>query len=146
MHPRSYDRGQQVEILAHIDELVEHKHKASAHRTTDRLVQAIPQSRELLRQAAERGEPLGRTTRTLLDLLDRYGAAELEVAIRDALLREVPHPNAVRLALERRRQEQDVPPPVGVTLPDHVKRRDVTVRPHPLAGYDQLTEANDDDE
>ena len=38
------------------------------------------------------------------------------------------------------------PPPVGVTLPDHLKRRDVTVRPHPLAGYDQLTEANDDDE
>jgi hypothetical protein len=126
--------------------LVEHKHKASAHRTTDRLVQAIPQSRELLRQAAERGEPLGRITRTLLDLLDRYGAAELEAAIRDALAREVPHPNAVRLALERRRQEQNSPPPVGVTLPDHLKRRDVTVRPHPLASYDQLTEANDDDE
>ena len=145
-HPRSYDRGQQIEIPAHIDALVEHKHKASAHRTTDRLVQAIPQSRELLRQAAERGEPLGRTTRTLLDLLDRYGAAELEAAIRDALAREVPHPNAVRLALERRRQEQGSPPPIGVTLPDHLKRRDVTVRPHPLAGYDQLTETNDDDE
>jgi len=145
-HPRSYDRGQQIEVQAHIDALVEHKHKASAHRTTDRLVQAIPQSRELLRQAAERGEPLGRTTRTLLDLLDRYGVAELEVAIRDALAREVPHPNAVRLALERRRQEQGSPPPVGVTLPDHLKRRDVTVRPHPLAGYDQLTETNDDDE
>lgn len=145
-HPRSYDRGQQIEIQAHIDALIEHKHKASAHRATDRLVQAIPQSRELLRQAAERGEPLGRITRTLLDLLDRYGAAELEAAIRDALAREVPHPNAVRLALERRRQEQDSPPPVGVTLPDHLKRRDVTVRPHPLAGYDQLTQANDDDE
>ena len=145
-HPRSYDRGQQVELPAHIDALVAHKHKASAHRTTDRLVQAIPQSRELLRQAAERGEPLGRITRTLLDLLDRYGVAELEAAIRDALLREAPHPNAVRLALERRRQEQGSPPPVGVTLPDHLKRRDVTVRPHPLAGYDQLTQTNDDDE
>jgi hypothetical protein len=33
-----------------------------------------------------------------------------------------------------------------VSLPDHVKRRDVTVRPHPLAGYDQLTEAGHDDE
>ena len=109
-------------------------------------MQAIPQSRELLRQAAERGEPLGRITRTLLDLLDRYGAAELEMAIRDALSRKVPHPNAVRLVLERRRLEQDAPPPIGVTLPDHVRRRDVTVRPHPLAGYDQLTEAHDDDE
>ena len=145
-HPRSYDRGQQIEILAHIDTLAEYKHKASAHRTTDRLVQAVPQSRELLRQAAERGEPLGRITRTLLDYLDRYGAVELEAAILDALAREVPHPNAVRLALERRRQQKETPPPLGVSLPDHVKRRDVTVRPHPLAGYDQLTEVNDDDE
>ena len=145
-HPRSYDRGQQIELLEHIDALVEHKHKASAHRTTDRLVQAIPQSRELLRQAADRGEPLGRITRTLLDLLDRYGVAELEAAIGDALARGVAHPNAVRLALERQRQQQDYPPPIGVTLPDHLKRRDVTVRPHPLAGYDQLTEAGDDDE
>ena len=145
-HPRSYDSKQQVEIQAHIDELVERKHKASAHRSTDRLVQAIPQSRELLRQATERGEPLGRITRTLLDLLDRYGAAELEVAIRDALVHEVPHPNAVRLTLERRRQKQETPPPIGVSLPDHVRQRDVTVRPHPLAGYDQLTEAHDDDE
>jgi transposase len=145
-HPRSYDRGQQIEIPAHIDALVEHKHKASAHRTTDRLVQAIPQSRELLRQAAQRGEPLGRITRTLLDLLDRYGGAQLEAAIGEALAREVPHPNAVRLALERQRQKQHSPPPVGVTLPDHLKRRDVTVRAHPLAGYDQLTQAGDDDE
>ena len=72
--------------------------------------------------------------------------AELEVAIRDALVLEVPHPNAVRLTLERRRQKQETPPPIGVSLPDHVRQRDVTVRPHPLAGYDQLTEAHDDDE
>ena len=71
--------------------------------------------------------------------------AEID-ALRDALAREVPHPNAVRLALERRRQERDSPPPIGVSLPDHVKRRDVTVRPHSLAGYDQLTEAGHDDE
>ncbi len=145
-HPRSYDSKQQVESQAHIDELVERKHQAGAHRSTDRLVQAIPQSQELLRQAAERGEPLGRLTRTLLDFLDRYGTAELAAAIDDALAREVPHPNAVRLTLERRRQEQEEPPPIGVSLPDHVRQRDVTVRPHPLTGYDQLTETNDDDE
>jgi transposase len=145
-HPRSYDRGQQVELPAHIDALVAHKHKASAHRATDRLVQAIPESRELLRQAAERGEPLGRITRTLIDLLDHYGAAELEIAVRDALAREVPHPNAVRLSLERRRQERNAPPPVAACLPDHLRRRDVTVRPHRLASYDQLTEVDNDNE
>ena len=34
-------------------------------------------------------------------LLDRYGAAELEAAIAEALSRGVPHPNAVRLAMEK---------------------------------------------
>jgi transposase len=144
-HRRSYDRAQQIELPAHIDALVAQKHQASAHRGTDRLVQAVPQSRELLRRAAERGEPLGRLTRSLLELLDRYGVTELAAAITDALAREVPHPNAVRLALERRRQAQDAPPPIGIALPDHVKRRDVPVRPHALAGYDQLTEVHDDD-
>ena len=139
-HPRSYDRRQQIEIPAHIATLVEHKHQASAHRGTDHLVQAVPMSRDLLTQAVERGEPLGRTVNTLTDLLAQYGVAELTTAIADALARGVPHPNAVRLALERRRQVKAVPPPLAVSLPDHVKRRDVPVRPHRLDDYDRLME------
>jgi len=145
-HPRSYDRGRQIEIAAHVEELVERKHQASAHRGADRLIQAVPASREFLRQAAERGEPLSRVTRLLTEWLDGYGATELDVAMAEVLGRGVPHPNAVRLALERRRQAREAPPPIGVHLPDHVKRRDVTVRPHRLDGYDQLMEAGHDDE
>lgn len=51
--------------------------------------------------------------RALTELLERYGAAELTVAIADALARGVPHPNAVRLALERRRQANVKPPPLA---------------------------------
>lgn len=75
---------------------------------------------------------------TLVELLERYGVTELTAAIDEALARDVPHPNAVRLALERRRQAIAVPPPLAVSLPDHVKRRDVPVRQHGLAGYDTL--------
>jgi hypothetical protein len=139
-HPRSYDRRQQIEIPAHIATLVDHKHQASAHRGTDHLVQAVPLSRDLLTLAVERGEPLGRTVNTLTDLLAQYGVAELTTAIADALARGVPHPNAVRLALERRRQAKGVLPPLAVSLPDHVKRRDVPVRPHCLDDYDRLME------
>ena len=63
--------------------------------------------RDLLTQAVERGEPLGRTENTLTDLLAQYCGAELTVAIADALARGVPHPNAVRLVLERQRRAQD---------------------------------------
>jgi hypothetical protein len=77
-------------------------------------------------------------TAALLRLLDRYGAAELEASISDALERGVPHPNAVRLALERRREQRQTAPPVAVDLPAHVKTRDAPVTPHRLEAYDQL--------
>jgi len=143
---RILDGQQQIEVPAHIATLVEHKHQASAHRGTDYLVQAVPTSRDLLTQAVERGEPLGRTVNTLTDLMAQYGVAEFTAAIADALKRGVPHPNAVRLVLERRRKALAEPPPLAITLPEHVKRRDVPVRPHRLDGYDQLMENADDDE
>lgn len=145
IHPRSYSRGDQVELPAHVAALVEEKHRASAHRGTDRLVKAVPLSRDLLTAAAERGEPLGQTIRVLTELLECYGVADMERAITEALRRDVPHPNAVRLALERRRQANAEPPPLPVALPEHVKRRDVPVRPHNLDDYDTLMENHHDD-
>lgn len=144
-HRRTFDRRQQVEIADHVAALAQHKHQARAHRGTDVLIKAVPQSGELLARAAERGEPLARLVRALTDLLARYGAAELEAAIADALAREVPHAHAVRLALERRRQARAAPPPLPVALPDHLRARDVPVRPHRLDGYDTLMESPDDD-
>jgi hypothetical protein len=143
-HPRSFDKGAQIEIAQHIEQLVEYKHQASQHRGTDRLTQAVPQSRDLLRQAAEHGEPLERIIQELLRFLDGYGVAELTLGIQEALARGVPHPNAVRLTLERRRQARHEPPPVEITLPSHLKERDNPVKPHDLTSYDKLTEVADD--
>jgi transposase len=140
-HVRSFDKGAQLENPAHIAALSEHKHHASQHRNTDRLHQAVPQSRELLALAAERGEPLGRIANTLLDLLGRYGITELQAAVAEALQRGVPHPNAVRHALERRREARDLPPPVEIILPLHVQSLDTQIQPHNLDTYDQITEA-----
>ena len=72
------------------------------------------------------------------DFCRQYGVAKLTAAIEDALARGVPHPNAVRLALDRHPE----PPPVAVVLPEHVKHRDVPVRPHALADYDALLETD----
>ena len=147
-HPRSYDQGAQIEDQAHLAELVARKRAARHHRGQDRLAQAAPNSRDLLLAAAARGENLGSLTAALLRLLDAYGASELQAAIAEALQRGVPHPNAVRLSLERRREQRDQPPPVPLTLPDDPRVRDQAVRPHALADYDQLNtgpEPHDDD-
>src|SRR5271169_5885518 len=137
-HPRSYDKGAQIEIQAHIQALVETKRAARRHRATDRLAQAAPASRTLLTAAAERGYNLGNITATLLQLLERYGASQLDAAIVEALDRNVPHPNAVRLALERRRDDRQQAPPVAIILPAHVRARDKAVQPHSLDTYDKL--------
>jgi transposase len=142
-HPRSFDRGQQIEIAAHIQTLIEHKRQARRHHGIDRLAKAAPASQLLLTRAAARGDNLGTITQSLLRLLDRYGAAEVQLAIEEALERGVPHPNAVRLALERRREQWHLPPPVAVNLPQHVQQRDNPITPHGLDGYDQLSKEND---
>ncbi len=144
-HVRSYDRGAQIEIATHIDALVARKREARHHRGLDHLAQAAPASQTLMLRAAERGGNLGNITANLLRLLDRYGAAELQAAIEETLASgAAPHPNPVRLALERRREARKLPPPVAIPMPEHVRKKDTLVTPHRLDIYDQI--AGDTDE
>jgi transposase len=137
-HRRSYGKAEQIEDEAHIQALVAQKRAARRHRATDLLFQAAPASETLLMQAARRGDTIRSIAAALLRLLQRYGAAELQAAIAEALARDVPHPNAVRFALERRRQERSQPPPVSLDLPAHVQAKDTPVRPVRLELYDEL--------
>ena len=139
-HARCWDRAQQIEIEAHVQRLVDHKRAARVHRACDRLAQAAPASATLLERAGARGDNLGSITATLMRLLQRWGAASLQAAITEALERGVPHPNAVRLALERAREAAGDPPPIALVLPEHVARRDAPVRSHDLGSYDRKPE------
>ena len=138
-HARSWDSGQQIEEPSHLQALVQYKAAARAHRACDHLAHAVPASVQLLELAAERGDNLGTITAALMRLLERYGAAALQPAIAEALSRGVPHPNAVRLALERAREQQGLPPPVALCLSEQAARRDAPVRAHALADYDLIT-------
>lgn len=137
-HARSWDKGQQVEIEAHIHALREHKKAATEHRGQNRLRHAAPSARTLLEHATARGEPLSTLVRDLNRLLDEYGASELELGCLEALERGVPHANAVRLSLQRRREERNLPPALAVPLPDDERARTLSVRPAVLSAYDHL--------
>ena len=148
-HQRSYDRGKQIEQEEHIQQLVVYKAQAKQHRGQNRLTKAVPSSIELLIQAADHNYNLGSITSNLLQLLDDYGATELEAAITEALARKVPHPNAVRISLERRREARDQLPLVHYELPQNKKVREMQVKPHNLSDYDKLkniTGENNDSE
>ena len=144
-HPRSFDKAARIETPEHIEALVRRKRHAHRLRGQSRLLQAAPDSERLLAETARRGGNIGTTVAALLRLLDDYGAAELEAAIDEALERGVPHPNAVRFSLNRRREQRNEPPPIPIDLPGDPKLRDIAVRDHDLGGYDGLASHHEED-
>ena len=137
-HPRSYDKGKQIENPEHIQDLVNFKRKAHQHAGQNRLTMAVPSSQEFLKQAMASKYSLRGIVKQLLLLLDGYGATELEAAIQEILLKKVYHPNAVRLSLDRRREARHQSLSVRLKLPDDQRLREQVVNPHSLNSYDEL--------
>lgn len=137
-HERSYDKGAQIENPEHLAELQRMKRKARQHRGLDRLRQVVPQSEILMTRLAERGANLGSATSSLLRLLDRYGAENLELAISEAIANNSPHPNSVSHILDRNTRVRGEAPPVSIPISDDPRVRNLTVRPHNLKNYDNL--------
>ena len=140
-HARSYDRRQQVLNPAHQEAVLRIKRKAFAATPAGRLEQAAPESQTLLDRAFARGHSAGSQTSQLLKLLDDYGAAALQRAIREALERDTPHASSVAFLLRR----QSRPARVALDLSRHPQAQSVDVRPHALETYDELAHTEDDD-
>ena len=144
-HPRSFDRGAQVEQPSHIEALITHKRAASTHRGQDRLQHAAPSAKSLFLLAAERGAHLGVLTRGLLQLLDSHGAQALEAAIAAALAEDTAHLGAVRHFIDAHAHARGQRPPIAVSLPNDPRLQNLSVRAQPLTDYDQLTKDCTDD-
>jgi hypothetical protein len=142
-HRRSFGKGEQIEDPKHIERLAAEKKEARKSRGMGRLCHAAPSSEALLEELAARGANLGSAVVKLLELLDTYGREDLEAAVREALESGVPHPHAVRQALERRRQSQGKLAALPLDLPQDPRLRDIVVKPHALDIYDQLKEEKD---
>ena len=146
-HRRSFDRGQQVEDPAHIEELERHKRLGREHRATDRLHHAAPSAKALFAAAAQRNHHLGVLARGLIELLNAHGPAALERAIAAALQSDAAYLGGVRHFIDQHRKQSDKPPPLPLALPDDPRLRTLSVRPHDLADYDRLhNEAHSADE
>lgn len=143
-HERSYDRGAQIEDPQHIVELRDRKRRARNQRGSDRLAAAVPSSQRMIAILAERGENIGSATSWMLRLLEQFGSAEVERAVLDAIENDVPHPQAVRHILDRRRRARGRPPATPVDLPNDPRIRNLAVQPHDLGGYDRIAERVED--
>ena len=144
-HPRSFDRGAQIEQPFHVQALVAHKRAARAQRAQDRLHHAAPSAKPLFVRAAERGTHLGVLTRGLLALLDSHGASALEAAIAAALTEDAAHLGAVRHFIDQHAHARGQPPPIAVVLPQDPRLRAISVKVQALSDYERLTPENPDE-
>jgi transposase len=137
-HARSYDKAQQIECPEHLRELAERKREARLQRGQDRLTQAIDCAKEFLSAAAAHGYALKSVTHQLTALLDDYGAHLLEKAMDEALSKTSPHPNSVRLVLQKLLDEQHEQPLATFALSTDKRITEMVVKTHPLNQYDAL--------
>ena len=146
-HPRSWDKGEQIELAEHVATLVAFKRAARHHRGLDRLHHACAHTPAFFAALAARHGNLGAATTGLTTLLDLYGARAVDDALAGALQAQAPHVAAVRQILEQSRHAQSQPPPIAVALPEDPRLRDIVVHPHALATYDQIqAEVNNDND
>src|SRR3954454_16268409 len=87
-HARSYDTGQTIEDLAHLEGLLAATRQANPSTGRDRLHLAVPALRVVFARLAARGESLRAHTIRLLGLLDDYGPQALAAAVARALARD----------------------------------------------------------
>lgn len=141
-HARSYDAGRYVEDPEHLRDLRDRKRHAHNLRGRDRVRAVCPAAEDFFRTLAERGETLARPAVRLGQLLDRYGAAALEKALREALARGAVAAESVAYLLQE--GHRDAPPAttVAVPLPENSRAR-IAVAPHALEAYDRLTARDD---
>jgi transposase len=140
-HRRSYDRHAQIADPAHIAAVVKEKGKALGATATGRLAGAIPRIGEFLDAAFERGETVARQSKQLLQLLDDYGAMELNAALNEALQRQTPKAASVALILQQRhrRATRSVRPVDFSAHPHLAHLADLSVPTQPLEDYDELS-------
>jgi len=143
-HARSWDIRRQVEDESHLAALAREKRKARDHRGRDRLTVSCPAARGFLVEVLRNGGHLGGTTTRLLNLLDRYGAVELDAAIVEALERSAFAAQSVAHIIDLHARARGERPPLHVVLPDDPRVRDLFVTPHSLDRYDRISAGSAD--
>lgn len=142
-HPRVWGKWRQIEDEAHLRSLTAEKRKARDHRGRNRLFSACPAAEAFLGQVALHGGHLGGTTTRLLNLLDQYGAGELDTALADAHRRGAFAAQSVAHVLDQRRRARGAPVPLEISLPNDPRVQSLVVTPHSLDRYDRLGRSTD---
>ena len=98
----------------------------------------VPSVQDLLKIVIQRGRSLRAAIKRLIDLLEDFGALELEAAIKEALLQSSPDLATVKIHLVRRREEKQLSAAVHLHLPTDNPMVKQLIKTHSLKDYEIL--------
>ena len=139
-HARTFDQGAVVEDPEHLRVLAVAKRGARELRGRDRLRVACPSAEAFFDTLAARGQPLARPAVRLGQILDVYGAKDLEHALAEVITRGSVSTESVEHVLAQRARTTEAPPRMVIPFGDRPQLRGLSVTPHALAPYDALAE------
>lgn len=146
-HNRTFEKGKEIEEPQHISELKEEKRAARQHQSMNRLQTAAPASTKFLVEAGNRSQNLGRLTQQLIELLEIYGAQELERGLGLAFDAGRIHAAAVKHAIEHERGKRGQQlEPVRLRFESNALANELTITPNTLAAYGKLFDVEGGDE
>lgn len=136
-HPRSYDKGRRYESTEHLVELAKQKRRAAQARSRDVLTASLTHAAVFLDGLCERDKSLSHEVARLTKLLSKYGAADVDAAMAEALARHSVSAASVAHLLDAQARKRGQLPLLDVVVPESVRHLHVTS--HPLSDYDGLT-------
>ncbi len=137
-HPRSYDRGHFVEAKEHRNEISEHRQFGRTNMFREQIVRDFPQAERILSHLFMLGHDAGTSVKRLCELRIHYGDELFGKAASYLAAQDRPTIEGLRLYLNQLETQAKRLPGVELTLPNNPKVKDLVVKSHPLADYDQL--------
>jgi len=136
-HGRSYDKGRRFESEAHLAGLAKQKRRAAQLRSRDVLKASLKHADEFFAALCLRDKSLSHEAARLTKLVSKYGVADVDVAMAEALARHSVSAASVGHLLDAQARKRGQLPLLDVVVPESVRHLRVT--PHPLSDYDELS-------
>ena len=136
-HVRSYDKGRRFESEAHLAGLAKEKRRAAQLRSRDVLKASLKHADEFFAALCLREKSLSHEAARLTKLVSKYGVADVDAAMAEALGRHSVSAASVGHLLDAQARKRGQLPLLDVVVPESVRHLRVT--PHPLSDYDELS-------
>ena len=138
-HRRTYGKGLKIRHDQHFDELWQRKGRAHRQDRQAAIISAIPAAQDFFLALSAQGMPLGASTKKLSRLMTEYGTEAVALAISEALTRNCARINILSQILYENLAKACETQLVPLEFSSRKNLNNITVTPHNLANYDQLT-------